>query len=877
MNSNTIRGVRAGFASPTLGANAYKRLGIRTSDISRNLFTQATGQNQAATMSVGGKIVRSEFFGFWGQLSISESLDAKQFFDCLLEQIRELDIRQQAAGSTGAQMSVNGIPQASIYNTIAFMLCSTSIRLETEKLTLAYNTYADPSRDTLRTADSTGLKQLMKLIAVRTQSDQSDENILSPFVLGATHLIPKDVRYLDWIKQPTIDENDIQSNEHGFLYWHLVNLVQERTTELVQPLLKAIFDKAHSLPQQAKMSMPTAEQSFLAVLHLVKHFLSVHSVPNPDFLDRGVRIFRQFTLWHQPYGKLADQIVYCLKQEMLNPGFNRRRAVYHESLVVDYGTATNGTTLYRHNKPIFYLYDTLDPAALPMLNIIDPISLQAQHLVRPQVTMIDQSAGQSPPAAILTQILVHAFDTISPSLAIKQDELTAIQNLSQEKIISFTNRLTNLENKYQILGEQNGWSVELRDQDYNQLKADLMKIARQSGGPAMFQVPFTNEGLQAPPQLPPVEHVRIPVELKSKTNDHDGSNQTGYPAVAMYDRMQQILQAYAQDPSLKFDGSAESSKLRELRFVLIGNDRFLQHVITAYHLLQSNTPNAFHGLDVKFYLAPCTKNFLANYIAKNDLWYYRHVFTPLRSPFPYLVPFLRDDETEIRTNNDSGLVGCATAYYRDVISHYCREAHHTFRTSIFKVQGRTDPNSIEPSDVIPFIQRIELGLLPAVEEFKTKQGAAGSQLKLEDVLKDKSFVYSPVEFAVKYFKVDLSNQPKPEVVDDPLPYQSISLSHVPRKGDQGNVPDPTSKGLELFVNPGSKIDKSRLKKNSLVLDPRQHLAEITCSSVTPFKILADGVLHGPFRSVRISIAQNKSDGKIAHFPIQTFFPIQTSP
>ena len=153
-------------------------------------------------------------------------------------------------------------------------------------------------------------------------------------------------------------------------------------------------------------------------------------------------------------------------------------------------------------------------------------------------------------------------------------------------------------------------------------------------------------------------------------------------------------------------------------------------------------------------------------------------------------------------------------------------------------------------------------------------GPAGHSLKSEDILKDKNFIYSPVDLAIKYLKLDLSNQPKPEVIDDPIPYQSLTLSHVPRKGDLGTIPDPSSKGLELHVAPAPKLDKSKLRKNSLYFDPRQHLAEITCTSQVPFKVLTDGVLHGPYRSVRISLAQNRSNGQIAQFPLQTFFPIQ---
>jgi hypothetical protein len=264
---------------------------------------------------------------------------------------------------------------------------------------------------------------------------------------------------------------------------------------------------------------------------------------------------------------------------------------------------------------------------------------------------------------------------------------------------------------------------------------------------------------------------------------------------------------------------------------------------------------------------------LANYLARIDLWYFRHIFTPFRSQFPFLLPFLREDEIEVKTNHDAGVVGQPTQFLRECLVQYVREAHHQYRPLIYKVEARVDASSAEPSDVIPFLQRIEVGISPAIEEYKLKGGPTMQSTSYAEVQKDRNFIYSPVDLSVKYSKVDLVGQPKPEVVDDALPYQSLLLSHVPRKGDLCTAPDPSAVGLELYAQP-AKVDKAKIKKNTLYYEPRQHVAELTCSSPVPFKILVDGVLHGPFRSVRIAIAQTKFDGKTAQFPVQTFFPTQ---
>lgn len=425
-----------------------RKLGCRVGDIAQELFIPSQ-----STTVVAGKIVRSEFFGFWSQLTVTPQqnspLESKQFLDKLIEQLQLIDPNLQPNGG-------NNIAPQSIINTIAFMLfCSftqpvlSSAYVNLDKLKTLHQVYSNglqaissnssttntvsmtpQEQQAMRFATSVdnnaSLKNLMRLIAIRTLHAQVEnqpnsqpldiDSVISPLVMYCSHVIPKDVRFLDWSRQPTIDHTEVQTNEYGFLYFYLTQLLADQhrsnhvNTEIILfSILKAIFDKTHSLPQQIRMALPVAEQTFLALLHIMKSFLSVQSITNVDFLERGIRLLSSFRWLQFPIGHVAESMINLLKTEQLTPGANRRKIVFQEAAVVSYATNPNSTatsppptiqsgtltqpTQYRYTKPIFYLYDALDSSCLPMLNILDPAPFQQLNLVKPVATSIDPSAG----------------------------------------------------------------------------------------------------------------------------------------------------------------------------------------------------------------------------------------------------------------------------------------------------------------------------------------------------------------------------------------------------------------------------------------------------------------------------------------------------
>eukprot|EP00461_Guttulinopsis_vulgaris_P004629 UN04631 len=254
-----------------------------------------------------------------------------------------------------------------------------------------------------------------------------------------------------------------------------------------------------------------------------------------------------------------------------------------------------------------------DSSALPLLNIIDPTPFSQACVHNPLMTMTLQdqtSGGQYPPPGILAQNIIHAFEWISPETQFKPEECDKIRHLSADKLAHYTQRLAMLETKYKQESDTFCYNVMDREQDYLNMKRSMLKeAANTASAPPVYQFPHDNAQLPSP--LPPIEHVRVPVELKQaskQTGSAEHHALTGYPAQGMYEKMRSLFEQYQQHPAhLPPSPPGVPTKSREIRLCVIGNDRLLQQVVTSHYLLASHAPHVLEGLDVKYYVVPCTK------------------------------------------------------------------------------------------------------------------------------------------------------------------------------------------------------------------------------------------------------------------------------
>jgi hypothetical protein len=350
---------------------------------------------------------------------------------------------------------------------------------------------------------------------------------------------------------------------------------------------------------------------------------------------------------------------------------------------------------------------------------------------------------------------------------------------------------------------------------------------------------------------------------------------------------------------------------RTIRIALLGTAKFLNRIVTAYQKIVQNYPIIFDYISPIFMILPTGENWLANYLARNDLWYFRHVYAPLCSP-ALIIPWIRDEDTS-RLITQSSTIGQSypCQYLRSCIIQYAQQAVYHLPITVYKVECSTDPRANDLAATIYFIQRLELGTYVAIEEWRTNNPNS-PPMRSEEVVQQRGFQLSTLDMTIGYSKCDLSGVTQPEILEEGIQFQSLLLSNVPTKvtaitnlktatpeveekdakkkgtkdekvpvitdvllaGNQNDLtstPDPVSNTLEAFIS-APRVDKSKLRQGSLLSDPKQHLRDIHCSSSTPFKVRIDGVNYGPFKYIHVSPATTTL-GQIAKFPIQTFLPI----
>jgi len=693
---------------------------------------------------------------------------------------------------------------------------------------------------------------------------------------------------------PAFDDMDVRSNEFGFVYTYLLTLARssERGVVDVQMhILQTLLAKTLTLPQQMKLSPPVAESSMLAMMHMARQILAVDYVHNQAQLKRFISTIQPLYLWPLPYGHVAKATMEALQAECLSPGCNHLAQLDREALVVDY-TGIEMVPGYRYTKPLFYL---VDPASAnsSALTVIDPAPFDEGSLVAPTPLPADPSGGMALPPPIQALCVLAA---------IVPDENTEMPPAPTVEWIDIARRIdpptmAHYLEEVRAVAKQTAnnpdLTREMRLQALARIRASLLAYAEKHGQ----RILTTNSGCDvsdlvvtyAPP-LPALEHVRVNVSLRRGLREIRaidrltmGEPEKGpyYPASGLVETMHMILKKYAADAS-----QPAPKHPREVRFAVTGNDATLHHTAAAYVLLRQKNPEVFHGLRLRFYVLPTSRNnSLAGYIARHDPWYYRHIFTPFRSS-PLLVPWPREDDgsTEGKVS-DSTALSPPTLFLRECVAQYVREGLVTVPCQMYQLEGWTESKAEtetrDPDEIIPFLLRVEIGLPVAAEEFRLRTNRPG--LRMDELTKDKGFLFQSQDLAVRLLTTDLSGTARRELTEECLPFISFTFSSVPRKQDMGHIASPTEPTIESYCQ---LLRPDKLRKSPLVLDPRQHVLEAQVSvppvsaasttggSIGKFRVLVDGMLYGPYSSIRITKALDHTKRSIV-FPVQAFFPFET--
>jgi hypothetical protein len=384
--------------------------------------------------------------------------------------------------------------------------------------------------------------------------------------------------------------------------------------------------------------------------------------------------------------------------------------------------------------------------------------------------------------------------------------------------------------------------------------------------------------------LPNAVHCRVSVktsEFQLVTREEaeaDSVEYTPFARSSALDALQRIL-----------EWSSDEKDPAEVRLVLFGGNDLLHSVGCAYVSLLQSRPALFRGAVCRFYLLPSERSNAAAFLARWDPLYFRQVFVPFRAP-QFILPWTRP---EAPSASDPALpwqavgVGPPGLLLRQLVQNYVREAeaaHPLFAIQCdawghesHKPKGWPTPQ--HAAEVcIPVFQRLEIGITVEASEHQQRRGL--SQARFEDLVRDKSFIYTPPELAVRAVVADVDCEEGEAIEDEPAPYNSILLTHVPftTRSDAMAPPAPTQRALDLsvVVAPGGGRARQRTRRPVLPGEPRllvKSLAVVAEGAAT-FRVRIDGTNFGPFHSILVRpLVTRESPGHVA-LPLYSFCPVE---
>jgi len=383
-------------------------------------------------------------------------------------------------------------------------------------------------------------------------------------------------------------------------------------------------------------------------------------------------------------------------------------------------------------------------------------------------------------------------------------------------------------------------------------------------------------------------------------------------------------------------GANRENKLT-FKVALSGGDEVMHAFLCALVRLKDANVHLSESVNFKFYVIPVVKdNRLACYIARHDSWYYRNIYAPFSSDI-FVLPWIalhgnsmspggRGKKQKNQLHGDR-----LKKYYQGLLDNYMRHAEQTLNVKVWNAKvyettpewdllgvdvkeskekasldaGFASPAiGAEPSQVIPFFQRLEIGFTAEFARYIESEGAAygagnnsesdliSSAAKSQQVdmkkieeryLREKK--YQPPEVKVRISRVGLDGKVSDVIHEHSyMSFHQFILSNVPSTSETRTFPpNPTDPWLEMYVrtSAGSTTQKSILNQES-----RHHICRMELSvknEENRFSVLIDGVLFPPANSVvdktplgyQTIVIERLVDAKGNGFdlPIQTFYPI----
>mmetsp|Transcript_30825 Transcript_30825/g.80754 ORF Transcript_30825/g.80754 Transcript_30825/m.80754 type:complete len:507 (+) Transcript_30825:1499-3019(+) len=397
--------------------------------------------------------------------------------------------------------------------------------------------------------------------------------------------------------------------------------------------------------------------------------------------------------------------------------------------------------------------------------------------------------------------------------------------------------------------------------------------------------PAEEEGVDVP--LPPLPSPLVIKELQISDNalllgqsSHDVLSATFMQAARVGDKRFVRLsgsEEFEKAASTAYLHAVSSGEERGTFQLCIGGGdgtilAFLSDLLLAHH----RKPDAMRNLQLEIYLLPLgDANYLARFLALYDGWYGATVFSSISNPLPQLPHINAWDEEQ---SEDDDLVeplaeGLSSPLHllRRQVRNYIRDARHTSRIVVFECEiycYRVGLSEVFLNCTIPFCQRAQI---------VNQADEHGRKLPIAD---DKGKGMSAaLNVVLEYTEMNAVGVLRQKPVKEIRQCSSLHFSNIPREREKTVCPQPSLEALEMVaMSPDpAKRKKTRLPGvENLVFDGRSYHVTDACVSAPDgqgtFEVVLDGEKFGPACMIKIKPTRTE-DGRVIHFPVQTFFPI----
>jgi hypothetical protein len=680
-----------------------------------------------------------------------------------------------------------------------------------------------------------------------------------------------------------LDDSSVPDADSCFFFSYLRAAIVDDASRM--EILKATYAKMLTLPAQMKTQPTVAETTLLALLFMLKQFIASGPVTDTQFLRKAMSSLRQFYLWPKPFGTFTRDILQTLKDELICPGSLLRNQFDAEAKVAHYKPVRkNG----EYGRAVYYLWEADHPESKTRAAIMELRSRKPAEKKRrgSRVGNIDMSSATRLSGTTQALLMLNLMAE-EKEVGASDVEVELFSKLTEAQIGTLYSKFQDMVNSLRTLTIDKAGPM--RVAELKKIKTELANLAAKGTAgttpiPKEKHSPFL-------PELPTLVHTSV--ETVPGGYHQESKDQLGlmcleyipYPTTPFEEQLETIFANYATVP-----------KPITVRLVIAGGNKLFHSFLCSFMRMEQLHMEWIKGITIQLFVAPWSSNDLANFIARHDSWYNRHVHVPSRTPL-LVLPFSNptDELFEPDDTEDAPPVEKPGQFLRETMTSYIRGAQQTLPVNVYLLEGWLDPVPVKSDkdktekkqkdkkidlmadSIVPFVGRVLLG-----EEADKQQAEKKS--------KNAKFTYNPEDLIVRFSRMDLAGNTFATQAEDPLPYQTITIANLPVTDDVCYASDPSVPWLEMHALASKKADATKVGgRNLLLTDPRQHVdsVEVSCSGPSQsFSCLVDGVLFGPFHHIKVSRCRKSKSpetggdkggeqelGDPYILPISTFFPV----